>query len=336
MDLFQQGDVRDKLYAAASKNNVPQGGVTGAMFKAMFPHGAGNLLFGREPEPMPALDSPAGTALMAELASNMMVPGTTSPKSLAKMFDNAPSLPRAGLLSNPDAEAAMHVLSNFERDGAVKLFHGSRTPWSGGYFDLSKIGQQSRAGTEGYGAYWALSRDNAKRFGKNVYELNIDKRLFDQIIDFERKVSEQPDYVKKTLAAWVDESMSGLDTWRTAQEYLRANPLARTRGGLGEVVKRITPENTAALKDWAARNDAGNGYFTKLFFGDSDPRAMDLYMKYGGKYGHRQFSEILNDNGIIGATFNANRDLHVVDPTSKNVIIWDQPTLMGRGVEEWL
>lgn len=76
MDLLKTSDPMDKFYAAAERSNIPQGGVTGAMFKGMFPHGAGNVLFGRKPEPMPPLESPEGTAFMADLASNMMVPGT--------------------------------------------------------------------------------------------------------------------------------------------------------------------------------------------------------------------------------------------------------------------
>jgi len=107
MDLFNQGDIRDKLYAAASKNNVPQGGVTGAMFKGMFPHGLGNLAFGRQPEPMPPLDSPEGTAYMADLASNMAVPGTfIGPKGMSNLFGDDVA---RGLLSSAEAKLAQGV-----------------------------------------------------------------------------------------------------------------------------------------------------------------------------------------------------------------------------------
>lgn len=77
MDLFQQGDITEKIRNAASKRDIPQGGITGALFNGMFPHGAGNVLFGRDPEPMPSFDSPDGVQFMADLASNMMVPSTT-------------------------------------------------------------------------------------------------------------------------------------------------------------------------------------------------------------------------------------------------------------------
>lgn len=107
MDLFNQGDVREKLYAAAAKNNVPQGGITGKMFSAMFPHGLGNLAFGRNPEPMPPLETPEGTALMADLASNMMVPGTfIGPKGLARLFgDDAAK----GMLATAESKLASGV-----------------------------------------------------------------------------------------------------------------------------------------------------------------------------------------------------------------------------------
>jgi hypothetical protein len=149
MDLFNQGDIRDKLYAAASKNNVPQGGVTGAMFKGMFPHGLGNLAFGRQPEPMPPLDSPEGTAYMADLASNMAVPGTfIGPKGMSNLFGDDVA---RGLLSSAEAKLAQGVPKEtvFSELG---VFRGPEGKWryelddrrSGFNFgEISKIAEQN-------------------------------------------------------------------------------------------------------------------------------------------------------------------------------------------------
>lgn len=126
MDLFNQGDMRDKLYAAAEKSNIPQGGVTGAAFKAMFPHGLGNLAFGREPEKIPPLETPEGTTLMADLASNMMVPGTfIGPKGLARLFgDDAAK----GMLATAESKLAQGVPreSVFQELG---VFKGPEGKW---------------------------------------------------------------------------------------------------------------------------------------------------------------------------------------------------------------
>jgi hypothetical protein len=107
MDLFQQGDIREKIYAAANKNPVPQGGATGAAFHALFPQGLGNLAFGRNPEPIPALNSPEGTQYMADLASNMMVPGTfIGPKGMSNLLGDDVA---RGLMSGAEAKLAQGV-----------------------------------------------------------------------------------------------------------------------------------------------------------------------------------------------------------------------------------
>jgi hypothetical protein len=107
MDLFQQGDIRDKIYAAANRNNVPQGGVTGAAFNALFPHGLGNLAFGRQPQATPDLASPEGTQYMADLAQNMVMPGTfIGPKGMSNLLGDDVA---RGLLSSAEAKLAQGV-----------------------------------------------------------------------------------------------------------------------------------------------------------------------------------------------------------------------------------
>jgi len=126
MDLLKTSDPMGKFYAAAEKSNIPQGGVTGAAFKAMFPHGLGNLAFGREPEKIPPLETPEGTALMADLASNMMVPGTfIGPKGLARLFgDDAAK----GMLATAESKLAQGVPkeSVFQELG---VFKGPEGKW---------------------------------------------------------------------------------------------------------------------------------------------------------------------------------------------------------------
>ena len=126
MDMLKTSDPMGKFYAAAEKSNIPQGGVTGAAFKAMFPHGLGNLAFGREPEKIPHLETPEGTALMADLASNMMVPGTfIGPKGLARLFgDDAAK----GMLATAESKLAQGVPreSVFQELG---VFKGPEGKW---------------------------------------------------------------------------------------------------------------------------------------------------------------------------------------------------------------
>jgi hypothetical protein len=142
MDLFNQGDIREKIYAAANKNPVPQGGATGAAFHALFPQGLGNLAFGRKPEPIPALNSPEGTQYMADLASNMMVPGTfIGPKGMSNLLGDDVA---RGLMSGAEAKLAQGVPRE-EVFRELGVFRGPEGKWryeiddSGMDFDLSGI-----------------------------------------------------------------------------------------------------------------------------------------------------------------------------------------------------
>ena len=147
MDMLKTSDPMEKFYAAAEKSNVPQGGITGKLFSAMFPHGLGNLAFGRNPEPMPPLETPEGTALMADLASNMMVPGTfIGPKGLARLFgDDAAK----GVLATAESKLAQGVPKEavFQELG---VFKGPEGKWR---YEIDDSGM---------GVNWPVSRNGAK------------------------------------------------------------------------------------------------------------------------------------------------------------------------------
>lgn len=147
MDLLKTSDPMGKFYAAAEKSNIPQGGVTGAAFKAMFPHGLGNLAFGREPEKIPPLETPEGTTLMADLASNMMVPGTfIGPKGLARLFgDDAAK----GMLATAESKLAQGVPkeSVFQELG---VFKGPEGKWRYEIDDSGAMYRGSKAAGSSY------------------------------------------------------------------------------------------------------------------------------------------------------------------------------------------
>jgi hypothetical protein len=147
MDLFNQGDIREKIYAAANRNPVPQGGVTGAAFHALFPQGLGNLAFGRDPEPIPALNSPEGTQYMADLASNMMVPGTfIGPKGMSNLLGDDVA---RGLMSGAEAKLAQGVPRE-EVFRELGVFKGPEGKWRYEIDDSGAMYRGSKAAGSSY------------------------------------------------------------------------------------------------------------------------------------------------------------------------------------------
>ena len=145
MDLLKTSDPMEKFYAAAEKSNVPQGGVTGAAFKSMFPYGLGNKAFGREPEPMPDMASPQGTQVMAELVQNVVGPGTfIGPKGLARLFgDDAAK----GMLATAESKLAQGV----PRESVFKelgVFKGPEGKWR---YEIDNSGMTGIPGGMGSG-----------------------------------------------------------------------------------------------------------------------------------------------------------------------------------------
>lgn len=92
LDFLAYKDPMERLYRAAGQNKVTSkaaetGGVTGAAFQGLFPYGLGNLLFGNDPKQMPEMGSDESVGVMADLASNMMMPGTfIGPKGMANLY----------------------------------------------------------------------------------------------------------------------------------------------------------------------------------------------------------------------------------------------------------
>lgn len=92
LDFLAYKDPMERLYRAAGQNRVTSkaaetGGVTGAAFQGLFPYGLGNLLFGNDPKQMPEMGGDESVGVMADLASNMMMPGTfIGPKGMANLY----------------------------------------------------------------------------------------------------------------------------------------------------------------------------------------------------------------------------------------------------------
>lgn len=227
--------------------------------------------------------------------------------------------------------------AKFAEGGELILHHGAKRPWTGGFFDLKKIGSGSSAATEGYGAYFATAKKNAERFGPNRYELRLPGELFDQVIDFEKPLSKQSPFVQRQLKRlWTDRTP--LEIYKHAKAWRKNELGVWTDPELAQIVdKQISGESVDKLMDFLKRKEPNGGYYTRLFIGDSDPKGIDIYRALAAELKTKKAaSDVLHNAGIIGAAFDSSRDLHVADPAAKNVILWDQPTLMGRGIEEWL
>lgn len=239
----------------------------------------------------------------------------------------------SGADSNRAAKRKFGEFAEFNARGDLRLVHGSKSVVSGP-LNLAYAGK--KANTEGYGAYFATDPANAKLFGKNIAPLELPKELFDQVIDLEGRYSEQDAYVQRAMRVHVGK-LTPDETFASAKGYIGLKMTAND--DLRAVVHKITRSNVKSLRSWVDSLPKGprRKHLESEFFGESDPLMWDVFQRMRLLHGSaRRVAAVLQNSGIIGATFKASRDLYVRNTKANNVLIWDQPTLNGRGVDEWL
>ena len=106
--------------------------------------------------------------------------------------------PSDSVSEKPSVKPENHVRAEDQGwDTSLVLHHHSKSQFD--RFDLAKVGNGSGAQTEGWGIYFADRKDNAKKFGKNGYQVFVPHYLHDRMIDYGKKFSDQPDYVRRAL-----------------------------------------------------------------------------------------------------------------------------------------
>lgn len=222
--------------------------------------------------------------------------------------------------------------AEFNNEGGLILHHGSDAAIKN--YSLSKVGTP----TEGWGVYFSTSKTNAKAFGKVISDFILPSALFDQVIDFEERLSNQNDYVRSQAGKLI-EIRDSLDDLATFYFSWRRSKLATY--GNEDILKVVGnhKDGIGRLSDYLKKMPGPRGdVLRNTFFGNSDPTGGELYMSLSEGYsGHdKAASKRFLDVGIIGAAFNSSRDLHSRDIAAKNVMIWDQDTLNNNGVEVWI
>lgn len=258
MDLFNQGDIREKILAAANKNPVPQGGVTGAAFNALFPHGLGNLAFGRQPQANPDLASPEGTQYMADLASNMMVPGTfIGPKGMSNLLGDDVA---RGLMSGAEAKLAQGVPRE-EVFRELGVFKGPEGKWryeiddSGAQFARrpakNPTAAQESAWTDGKALLESIPEFRSSDEFRTFYDSN--PGLYDRVREAEKAVRQYGDITRPApIKAMKQEGP--LDSFLMHDNMMAAYPDAAKIGTVYDPKKTGGSYNPA--HDWM---DIGGG-----------------------------------------------------------------------------
>jgi hypothetical protein len=215
-----------------------------------------------------------------------------------------------------------------DRNGNITIHHASREKWDGP-FDLNRVG--NRGATEGWGAYFATDMRDAKKFGKNIKELNISPETSTRFIDGMAKLDEQTPYVKDALRKVVDriKTPDDSDIIHNASGWVKNNGNQLQRGD--EVTKNIDnlrhkPKELLnyieTIEPVSYRN-----VVKREIVGTPDMTGDDLYRylvneKWGNE---KKASEALRDRGIPGI-ITGRPDLHTTTG-SPNVIVWDKDVL---------
>lgn len=102
-----------------------------------------------------------------------------------------------GQILDMSQEARMARAKEMGFDTEKRLYHGSEKNFD--QFQTSKIGSGSGAQTEGWGMYFSDSKNNASRFGVRQYEIITPEYFEKRYLHYNKKFSEQPEYIQKTL-----------------------------------------------------------------------------------------------------------------------------------------
>jgi hypothetical protein len=160
--------------------------VTGAAFNALFPHGLGNLAFGREPQANPDLASPEGTQYMADLASNMIVPGTfIGPKGMSNLLGDDVA---RGLMSGAEAKLAQGVPRE-EVFRELGVFKGPEGKWR---YEIDDSG--AKLGTMPTSKSWDshLRDAEADKYGRRGPQISqMKKKEFNEYMKFRQSAEDE-------------------------------------------------------------------------------------------------------------------------------------------------
>lgn len=257
-----------------------------------------------------------------------------------------------GLLAQADlagAENAAKVspMGPISKQRGALVFHGTNAQIpDGGNFDLSKVGSGARAQTEGWGGYFSESKENARKFGKNIYKMDIpDNYLAELFIPRGGPSKANPEVLDKIRFALDAGSQDARVIGRNANNWIKVN----TRGGfvsdgdkkIAKALQRAFVQTSSGFEldanqaMNAIKNSGAEDYKIKNAISQilsADFMSMGDTTVYNAiaaknRFGQRETSLFLNDMGISGLGTSAASDLHAVNPNATNYVIWDQDLL---------
>ena len=212
-----------------------------------------------------------------------------------------------------------------------KVYHGTQKDFNG-----PLLVNKSGSGTEGYGAYLALDRNNAKRFGM-VKNFTIPEQSYNNLLHYDLPLSKQPIEIQNAVKHLIVDPLQGKDfdvafTYTQFSDDFRRkvnNPFASSM--VPEIDKKIIKDLGAFNKsaDEIRKYFIENPSYRERVFGKSDPNGKEIYDILARRYGNndRKASEYLNELGISGAKFKSSRDYNATNGNSENLLIWDQQIL---------
>jgi hypothetical protein len=224
-------------------------------------------------------------------------------------------------------------------DKAMMLYHGSPEPLNGGVFDLGKVGSNTGANTEGWGAYHSLEKKNALRFGKNLTKVDIpDDVAADVLLDWQKPLSQQSPNVQRLAERQLSDSIDPTEAARQFWSWNRSiNRMdTETKKIADKFAKTIYQDNGIAKMDINEFNKIASEitprnpkYYSKQILGSGIENGKDLFDVLRNSYAGSQktAAQVLDAYGINGSIMNADADLFSVVPGSRNVVIHNQDLL---------
>lgn len=241
------------------------------------------------------------------------------------------ALSMAGLAGAAGDAAAM--------DRAMMLFHGSPNKLEGGVFDLGRVGSNTHANTEGWGAYHSLDIKNAKRFGKNITKVDIpDDVAANVLLDWEKPISQQSMPVQKLAASYAADAVDpeaaakSFFSWYKSIGRMDTAEKAKANRLMGAIYQDNGTAKLDIDKFTKIASEIAPKYpelYTKKVIGAGINNGKDLFDAIKSSMAGRQKSaaEIMNAFGIKGAIMNSDNDLNSAVIGARNVVIHDQGLL---------
>jgi hypothetical protein len=208
----------------------------------------------------------------------------------------------------------------------LTISHGADSSFN---FDLGKVGTK-RATTEGWGAYYASDKRNAKKFGKVLNNVLLQPEDIERFMDGGSRFSQQTPFVQDKLRKYISENLSNPDKDEISRKavgfskdlinagWIREYPFLQSQKWNPDELKK----SILAMEEGPKKN-----ILRKTLLSNEDPTMEEVYKDYAAQNSDKSASKLFNSYGIPGMIFSSSRDIHSVIPGSPNFLIWDQDLL---------